>query len=124
GVGVAIQAIERAAAILRELDSRRWVGLNELCERLELAKGTTHGLLRALQAEGLVAQERGSGRYHLGPALVLLGRSYLNVSDTRASAVGWGEKLSATTGEETRVAIPFQQLALIVHQVARSGDPL
>ena len=38
-----IQAIERAAAILRELDGGRSLRLNELCERLGLAKGTTHG---------------------------------------------------------------------------------
>ena len=78
---MAIQAIERAAAILRELDGGRSLRLNELCERLGLAKGTTHGLLKALQLEGLVAQERASGRYQLGPGLLLLGRSYLNVSD-------------------------------------------
>ena len=121
---MAIQAIERAAAILRELRDARGLGLTELYERLQLAKGTTFGLLKALQAEGLVAQDRVTGRYHLGPGLLLLGRGYLDVAELRAKAVGWGERLAASTGEEVRVAIPFEGLALVIHQVVRAGDPL
>jgi DNA-binding IclR family transcriptional regulator len=121
---MAIQAIERAAAILRELRDGRGLGLTELYERLQLAKGTTFGLLKALQAEGLVAQDRVTGRYQLGPGLLLLGRSYLDVAELRAISVGWGERLAAGTGEEVRVAIPFEGLALVIHQVMRTGDPL
>jgi DNA-binding IclR family transcriptional regulator len=121
---MAIQAIERAAAVLRELRGARSLGLTELCERLQLAKGTTFGILKALQAEGLVAQERVSGRYHLGPGLLLLGRSYLDVSQTRANGLGWGERLAAGTGEDVRVAIPFDRVALVVHQVVRAPDSL
>jgi DNA-binding IclR family transcriptional regulator len=121
---VPIQAIERAAAILRELDGGRSLRLNELCDRLGLAKGTTHGLLKALQGEGLVVQERSSGRYQLGPGLLLLGRSYLNVSEARTIALSWTSRLVASTGEEARVAIPFQGVALVVHQLAPTGDLL
>ena len=50
-----IQSIERASAILRALASGpRRLGVSDLSDRLGLAKGTTHGLLRTLQAEGLV----------------------------------------------------------------------
>ncbi|HEX6673510.1 MAG TPA: IclR family transcriptional regulator [Actinomycetes bacterium] len=121
---MAIQAIERAAAILRELRDSRGLGLTELYERLQLAKGTTFGLLKALQAEGLVAQDRVTGRYQLGPGLLLLGRSYLDVAELRAAAVGWGERLAAGTGEEVRIAIPFEGRALVIHQVVRTADPL
>src|SRR6266540_3679664 len=121
---MAIQAIERAAAILRELRDTRGLGLTELYERVQLAKGTTFGLLKALQAEGLVAQDRRTGRYHLGPGLLLLGRSYLDVAELRVYAVGWGERLAASTGEEVRIAVPFDGLALIIHQVVRTGDAL
>jgi DNA-binding IclR family transcriptional regulator len=121
---MAIQAIERAAAVLRELREAGWLGLTELCDRLQLAKGTTFGILKALQAEGLVAQERVSGRYHLGPGLLLLGRSYLDVSQMRANGLGWGERLAAGTGEDVRIAIPFERLALVVHQVVRAPDSL
>jgi DNA-binding IclR family transcriptional regulator len=65
-----------------------------------------------------------TGRYQLGPGLLLLGRSYLDVAELRAISVGWGERLAAGTGEEVRVAIPFEGLALVIHQVVRTGDPL
>ena len=121
---MAIQAVARAAAILRELREARGLGLTELCERLQLAKGTTFGLLKALQAEGLVVQERVSGRYHLGPGLLLLGRSYLDISEVRANGLGWGERLATGTGEDVRIAIPFEHVALVVHQVVRAPDSL
>ena len=52
---MAIQSIERAAAILRALagGSRR-LGVSELADHLGLAKGTVHGLLQTLKDEGFV----------------------------------------------------------------------
>lgn len=114
---MAIQAIARAAEILRELERARGMGLNELCERIGLAKGTTHGLLKALQEEGLVRQDPATSRYHLGPALLLLGRSYLDVDGVRAAALGWCDRLARTVGEEVRVSIRFREGALLVHEV-------
>ena len=62
-----IQSIERASAILRALASGpRRLGVSDLSDRLGLAKGTTHGLLRTLQAEGLVEQDPETGKYQLG----------------------------------------------------------
>jgi DNA-binding IclR family transcriptional regulator len=114
---VAIQAIARATEILRELERTRGLGLNELSERTGLAKGTTHGLLKALQEEGLVTQDPSTARYHLGPALLHLGRSYLDVDKVRAAALGWCDRLATTVGEEVRVSIRFRDHALLVHEV-------
>ena len=51
---MAIQSIERAAAILRALagGSRR-LGVSEIADRLGLAKGTVHGLLQTLRDLGI-----------------------------------------------------------------------
>lgn len=114
---MSIQAIVRASEILRELERTRGLGLNELCERIGLAKGTTHGLLKTLQAEGLVMQEPATSRYHLGPGLLQLGRSYLDVDKVRTAALGWCDRLAGTVGEEVRVAIRFRDHALLVHEV-------
>lgn len=114
---MAIQAISRATEILRELERTRGLGLNELSERLQLAKGTTHGLLKALQEEGLVIQEVATSRYQLGPALLRLGRGYLDVDKVRAAALGWCDRLANTAGEEVRVSIRFRDHALLVHEV-------
>ncbi|MCI4354718.1 MAG: IclR family transcriptional regulator [Thermoplasmata archaeon] len=115
---MAIQAIERAAGLLRELERNHGLGLNELCERIGLAKGTTHGLLKALEQEGLVTQDPSSNRYQLGPALLQLGRSYLDVDRVRSTARGWCDRLAKTAGEEVRVAVRFRDHVLLVHEVA------
>jgi DNA-binding IclR family transcriptional regulator len=74
-----IQSIERAAAILRLLSGRsRRLGVAELAGELELPKGTVHGILRTLQFVGYVEQDRESGKYQLGPALLHMGSSYLD----------------------------------------------
>lgn len=62
-----IQSLERAAAMLRLLaGGERRMGLSEIASALGLAKGTAHGILGTLRAEGLVEQEAASGRYRLG----------------------------------------------------------
>ena len=71
-----VQSIERAAAILRMLAGGTGrLGLGEIARSLDLAKGTTHGILRTLQHVGFVEQDRVSGRYQLGAALLHLGTS-------------------------------------------------
>ena len=101
---MAIQSIERAAAILRELaGGPRRLGVSELSERLGLAKGTIHGLLRTLQAEGFVEQDADSGKYQLGAALLQLGNSYLDVSELRGRALVWADTLAARSDEAVRV---------------------
>jgi DNA-binding IclR family transcriptional regulator len=83
-----IQAVDRAARILKALagGSRR-LGVTELALRLELAPPTVHGLLQTLQAHGFVEQDRGSGKYQLGPGLLQLGNSYLDLNELRARSL-------------------------------------
>ena len=54
-----VQSIERAAAVLRSLargpDGH---GIVDLAKSLGLPKGTTHGIVRTLQAVGFVEQDR------------------------------------------------------------------
>ena len=54
---MSIQSVQRAVAILRCLSGSRRLGVSELSEQLELAKGTIHGLLRTLRDEGFVEQD-------------------------------------------------------------------
>ena len=85
-IGTSGNPVHRASsAILRALASGpRRLGVSDLSDRLGLAKGTTHGLLRTLQAEGLVEQDPETGKYQLGAALLQLGNSYLDVNELRA----------------------------------------
>ena len=120
-----IQSIERAAAILRLLarGSGR-LGVGEIAEALELAKGTAHGILRTLQGVGFVEQDRDTGKYQLGAALLHLGTSYLDVNELRSRAINWADALAARSGEAVRIGAPLEGKVLVVHHVFRPDDTL
>jgi DNA-binding IclR family transcriptional regulator len=122
---VAIQSIERAAAILRALagGSRR-LGVSELSARLGLAKGTVHGLLRALQEEGFVEQDPESGKYQLGGSLLQLGNIYLDVNELRGRSLAWSDNLAIRSGEAVRVGTPHGDGVLVIHHVFRPDNTL
>ena len=89
-----IQSIDRATAILRALASGpRRLGVSELAERLGLARPTVHGLLQTLQSHGFVEQDRHSDKYQLGPGLLQLGYSYLDLNELRARSIPYADRL-------------------------------
>lgn len=120
-----IQSVERAANILKALGggSRR-LGVSELSDQLGLAKGTVHGLLRTLEAHGLVEQDTETDKYQLGATLLRLGNSYLDTSELRSRALRWSERLAENTGESVRVGVPHGQGVLVVHHVFRPDNSL
>jgi DNA-binding IclR family transcriptional regulator len=122
---VAIQSIERAAAILRALagGSRR-LGVSELSDRLGLAKGTVHGLIRALQEEGFVEQDADSGKYQLGGSLLQLGNIYLDVNELRGRSLAWSDNLAMRSGEAVRVGTLHGDGVLVIHHVFRPDNTL
>lgn len=120
-----IQSVERAANILKELGGgHRRLGVSELSERLGLAKGTVHGLLRTLEAHGLVEQDPETDKYQLGAMLLRLGNSYLDTSELRSRALRWSERLAENTGEAVRVGVPHGNGVLVVHHVFRPDNSL
>ncbi|MCS0636120.1 IclR family transcriptional regulator [Streptomyces sp. LP05-1] len=118
-----IQSLERAAAMLRLLaGGERRLGLSDIASSLGLAKGTAHGILRTLQAEGFVEQDGASGRYQLGAELLRLGNSYLDVHELRARALVWTDDLARSSGESVHLGVLHQQGVLVVHHVFRPDD--
>jgi DNA-binding IclR family transcriptional regulator len=118
-----IQSIERAAAILRLLSGRsRRLGVAELAGELKLPKGTVYGILRTLQAVGFVEQDRESGKYQLGPALLHMGSSYLDGNELRTRALNWADGLATRSGESVRIGTLHENQVLIVHHVFRPDD--
>ncbi|MCX4821931.1 IclR family transcriptional regulator [Streptomyces sp. NBC_01142] len=118
-----IQSLERAAAMLRLLaGGERRLGLSDIASSLELAKGTAHGILRTLQAEGFVEQDPASGRYQLGAELLRLGNSYLDVHELRARALVWTDDLARSSGESVHLGVLHQQGVLVIHHVFRPDD--
>ena len=118
-----VQSIERAAAILRMLAGGTGrLGLGEIARSLDLAKGTTHGILRTLQHVGFVEQDRVSGRYQLGAALLHLGTSYLDINELRSRSINWADPLAARSGEAVRIGTVLDGRVLVVHHVFRPDD--
>ena len=82
--------LSRVSAILHALkqdSSLRGVRLTEIALRTGLEKSTTHRLLAALMAEGLVDQDSDSERYRLGIDLVEFGMAVLRRLDVRQEAL-------------------------------------
>src|SRR5207237_10641767 len=95
-----IQSVDRAARILRALAAGSGrLGVSELSDRLGLAKGTVHGLLRTLHDHGLVEQDRDSDKYQLGPQLLQLSNRYLDLHELRARSLALAELLAKRAGE-------------------------
>ena len=118
-----VQSIERAAAILRILATGPGrLGLSEIARALDLAKGTTHGILRTLQGVGFVEQDRASGQYHLGAALLHLGTSYLDINELRSRSINWADPLAVRSGEAVRIGTVLEGRVLVVHHVFRPDD--
>ncbi|AGL18786.1 IclR family transcriptional regulator [Actinoplanes sp. N902-109] len=118
-----MQSIERAAAILRMLAGGPGkLGLAEIARSLDLAKGTVHGILRTLQGVGFVEQDRVSGHYQLGAALLHLGTSYLDINELRSRSINWADPLAARSGEAVRIGTVLEGRVLVVHHVFRPDD--
>ena len=100
----------------------RELSLADVAGSLGLAKPTAHGILRTLHDVGFVEQNRASGRYRLGPALLRLGTSYLDVNELRARAVNWADSLASASGESVRIGSLLENQVLIVHHVFRPDD--
>jgi len=118
-----IQSIERAAAILRLLSgATRLHGVGELAGELGLSKSTVHGLLRTLQHVGFAEQDRASGKYRLGAALLHMGSSYLDGSELRNRALNWADALASRSDESVRIGTLHDGRVLVGHHVFRPDD--
>jgi len=115
-----IQSIDRATAILKALASGpRRLGVSELADRLGLARPTVHGLLQTLQSHGFVEQDAYSEKYQLGPGLLQLGYSYLDLNELRARSITYADHLATRTGAAVRVGVMHGASVVVVHHVFR-----
>ncbi|WP_307847825.1 IclR family transcriptional regulator [Streptomyces durocortorensis] len=119
-----VQSVQRAVHILRELASAGpRLGVTELAARIGVSKPTVHALLRTLEAEGLVRQERETNKYLLGSGLLRLGNAYLETQELRSRTLPWADALAERTGEAVWVAVlDNDRYVLVVHHVLRRGS--
>jgi len=114
-----IQSVDRALRILTALQGARRLSLGEIASRLDLAPSTVHGIIRTLLAHGMVAQERDSQLYRLGPATLRLGNVYLDTLELRSSVSSWAGDLAQRTGCAVRTGVLLFEDVVVVHHEPR-----
>ena len=81
------------------------IGISDLAKRLGLAKSTVHRLASTLLEEGMLEQNSGDGKYHLGLALFELGAMVRRKMDFTMEARPFLRTLMEKTGETVHLAI-------------------
>lgn len=119
-----IQSVDRALRILLALQDERLLGVSELADRLSLAKGTVHGLLQTLASRSMVEQDPASGKYSLGPALLVMGNVYLNAHDLRVRSLQGTASLCETTGLAVRVGVLVWPEVVVIHHAPAPGSTI
>src|SRR5437867_13445708 len=78
GIVTGNQAVRRAIAVLKSFsDEAPEMGVTEVSRRVNLHKSTVYRLLSAFEDEGLIARNPETGKYRLGPELIVPGEQVL-----------------------------------------------
>ncbi|KQV06402.1 IclR family transcriptional regulator [Leifsonia sp. Root112D2] len=95
------QVVSRVGLLLRTVSGGPVTGMTsaEIVASTDLTRPTTHRLLAALAAEGLVDQDRRSGRWFPGPELYLMGSVSASRYDVTETARETVRSIAARTGE-------------------------
>src|SRR5499433_358544 len=81
------------------------IGISDLARRLGIAKSTAHRLAVTLVSEGLLEQDRDSGKYRLGVALFRLGALVRRRMEVSNEARPYLYSLRETINESVHLAI-------------------
>ena len=102
GLGVVSgnQAVRRAISVLKAFsDERPEMGVTEVSRKVTLHKSTVYRLLSAFEDEGLIARNPETGKYRLGPELIVLGEQVLRHTEVHRVALPFLRELAEKTGE-------------------------
>lgn len=96
-----LQVVEKVGLLLRAVGAARQAGLttSEAARRTGIPRPTTHRLLTALAAQGLVDREARTGNWHMGPEMYLLGGAAASRYDVTSYARDVLASLAAHTEE-------------------------
>jgi len=101
-----LSSVASAVALLKAFsEDEVELGISALAKRLGVAKSTAHRLAATLVAEGLLEQDRNSGKYRLGIALFRLGALVRQRMDVSSEAKPFLYALRETTNESVHLAI-------------------
>ena len=109
-----IQSVNRALSIMDLFSyARPSLSIAEISQDLGLAKATVHNLVRTLEAQGYLDQDRATRRYRLGTRLLALGTIMAGTLEVNQMASGPLSRLADNTGLVGRVAVWDTDAALV-----------
>jgi DNA-binding IclR family transcriptional regulator len=104
--GTTMQSVERTCNVLLSFKAEEPVlGVSGIARRLGLPKSAVHRTLDSLVRMGLVARDRTSSRYRLGPRAADLGFAALGTPDIRGLALPLLQDLSRRTRETATLSL-------------------
>ena len=101
-----LSSVANSLRLIKEFSEDHYeMGISDLAKRLGLAKSTVHRLASTLLDQGMLEQNAGDGKYHLGLALFELGTLVRRKMDFTVEARPFLRTLMEKTGETVHLAI-------------------
>jgi IclR family pca regulon transcriptional regulator len=112
------QSLERGLAILGAFTpDRPALGISELAQRLDLTRSTTHRYVSTLAKLGYLDQDEATRKYRLAIRVLDLGFSVLGALGLREIAAPHLQRLTATTGHTSNLAIRDDTDVILIDRV-------
>jgi len=112
------QSLERGLAILAAFTpDRQALGISELAQRLNLTRSTTHRYVATLAKLGYLDQDEATRKYRLAIRVLDLGFSVLGALGLREIAAPHLQRLTATTGHTSNLAIRDDTDVILIDRV-------
>jgi DNA-binding IclR family transcriptional regulator len=119
GIVTGNQAVRRAIAVLKAFsDDAPEMGVTEVSRKVNLHKSTVYRLLSAFEGEGLIAKSLETGKYRLGPELIVLGEQVLRHTDVHRVALPFLKELCEKTGETVDLEVLSGSNVVTIEEIA------
>lgn len=121
GLGVVSgnQAVRRAIAVLKAFsDQTPEMGVTEVSRKVVLHKSTVYRLLSAFEDEGLIARNPETGKYRLGPELIVLGEQVLRHTEVHRVALPFLRELAEKSGETVDLEVLSGGNVVTIEEIA------
>ena len=113
------QAVRRAIAVLKSFsDESPDMGVTEVSRKVNLHKSTVYRLLSAFEDEGIIARNPETGKYRLGPELIVLGEQVLRHTEVHRVALPFLRELAERTGETVDLEVLSGSNVVTIEEIA------
>jgi len=113
------QAVRRAIAVLKAFsDETPEMGVTEVSRKVNLHKSTVYRLLSAFEDEGLIARNPETGKYRLGPELIVLGEQVLRHTEVHRVALPFLRELAEKSGETVDLEVLSGSNVVTIEEIA------